>query len=145
METAVPPTDGDALQQNATLPAQQARAVVGLLGGLSITEAAKVAGVNRATVHRWLKDDFSFQAAVNRGRRELREALQSRLMNLAEDAISCLEQAVQAGDGKTALALLKGLGFLGGKPISIPSGDPDELRDQHEEQVARRKLLSVRR
>ncbi len=101
--------------------------------------------MNRATVHRWLKDDFVFQAVVNQGRRELRDALETRLMKLASEAVSCVEQAIIDGDGKTALTLLKGLGLLRGKPISIPSGDPDELQDQHEENLARRKLFSVRK
>src|SRR5438046_1747190 len=66
------------MQQNATpagtLSGTQERALTMLLSGKSITDAATAAEVDRTTVHRWLKEDFGFQAALNRGRRELREA-----------------------------------------------------------------------
>lgn len=134
--------DCDTSQHNLTLPLQQAQAVVGLLGGLSVTDAAKAAGVSRATVHRWLKDDFTFQAAVNQGQRELQEALQCRLLNLAEDAVSCVEKVLQAGDGKAALALLKGLGFLKCRSLPIGSSDPKELEARHKEEIARNRFRS---
>jgi transposase-like protein len=52
--------------QNATpesLTPAQDTAIVALLAGKTITDAATAAGVDRATVHRWLKDDLAFLAA----------------------------------------------------------------------------------
>src|SRR3954470_11486988 len=122
-------------RQNATptggglTPAQEG-AVAALLAGKTVTEAAAAAGADRTTVHRWLKDDFAFLAAYNRGRREMREALQGRLMALADKAVGAVESAVAAGDGKAALALLKGLGLLPGRATGIGSDDPEELASE---------------
>jgi hypothetical protein len=100
-----------------------------LLSGKSITEAATTAEVNRTTVHRWLREDFGFQAALNRSRRELRETMQARLMAIAGKAADAVERSIDQGDGKTALSLLKGLGLLPGEPGKIDSDDPAELAD----------------
>lgn len=95
-----------------------------------MTDAAATAEVDRTTVHRWLKEDFAFQAALNRSRRDLREALQARLLGLAEKAAECVERSLAAGDSKAALALLKGLGLLPGELAKIGSDDPADLADK---------------
>ena len=111
----------------ATLTPAQEKALAALLAGKSVTDAAATAEVDRTTVHRWLKDDFAFQAALNRGRRDLRDAMQSRLMALAERAADVVERAITDGDGRTALALLKVLGLLSGEAPKIGSADPEDL------------------
>jgi hypothetical protein len=105
-------------QQNATLfeglsPAQQ-KAVTALLGGRTVTAAAKAANVDRTTIYRWLRDPYdpAFRNALDQGRQELQAALKTRLLGLANNATDCLEGAMKAGDSKAALALLKGLGLL---------------------------------
>ena len=120
------------MQRNATpsadaLTPNQDKALAALLAGKSVTDAAAAAEVDRTTVHRWLKDDFGFRAAFNRERHRLREAMQSRLMTLAEKAMECVERSIADGDGKAALALLKGLGLLPGEPPNIGSEDPADL------------------
>jgi hypothetical protein len=114
--------------QNATLepltPAQET-AIAALLAGRTVTNAAEAAGVDRATVHRWLREHFGFQAAVNAGRRELREGVHTRLERLAEKAAGCVEKAIDGGDVKAALEILKGLQVLA--PTSIGSEDPEQL------------------
>jgi transposase-like protein len=55
------------------LSGAQEKAIEALLAGKSVTEAAIAAGVDRTTVHRWLKD-VRFEVALGRARRELREA-----------------------------------------------------------------------
>jgi len=131
------------MQQNTTgketsgphLPPQQIRALVALLGGARITAAAEASGVDRTTVHRWLREDWHFQAALNRGRRELKDAIEARLLCLAEQAAETVEQAIQRGDSRAALSLLKGLGLLGKQPIAVGTDDPDALQAE----AARRK------
>src|SRR5262245_58154226 len=126
------------MRRNATpealpLSPNQEKALAALLAGKSVTEASAAAEVDRTTIHRWLKYGYTFQAELNRGRRELREAMHSRLMCLAEKAVESVEWAVSDGDGKTALALLKGLGLLTGEPLPIDSDDPEELAAQARE------------
>jgi hypothetical protein len=95
-----------------------------LLTGASATAAAKAAGVNRRTIWHWIRADVEFQAALNGGRRELRESSQARLESLAEPAVKAVEKALTDGDVRTALSVLRGLGLLGREPASIGSDDP---------------------
>ena len=37
--------------------------------GATVVSAAEAAGISRETVHRWNREDWAFQAAVNRARR----------------------------------------------------------------------------
>lgn len=111
------------------LEAKQVVALESLLRGATATEAARVAGVDRRTIFRWLRTDFQFQAAVNRGRRELREAAMMRLERLTDSAVTALERALGQGDSRLALVVLRGLGFLNGV-AGIGSEDPDALAQE---------------
>ena len=93
---------------------KQVVALESLLRGSTATEAARTAGVDRRTLFRWLRSDTEFQAAMNRGRREAREAAMLRLEWLAESAVTALEQALGGGDTRSAITLLRGLGLLDG-------------------------------
>ena len=64
------------------------------------------------TVHRWLREDFAFQAAWNRDRQELHRGTFARLERLAAKAADCLEKAIDGGDVKAALMVVKGMGIL---------------------------------
>ena len=133
----IQPPQRNTTHRNATkrepsrdLPANQQQALGALLGGASVTTAAEVAGVDRTTVHRWLRADFEFRAALNGGRRELHQALQARLDGVAQRAVEAVSSAVDSGDPKTALALLKGMGLLDGRRAAIGSEDPEVLREE---------------
>ncbi len=129
----------NAMQRNATLESlsrAQATAVEALLAGKTITAAAAAAGVDRATVHRWRKDDFAFQAELNSGRRELRSAAFGNLERLAAKAADCLEKALDQGDVKAALEVLKRLQLFALDPIG--SEDPAELAAEAELDAAAR-------
>ena len=80
--------------QNDTLSPAQVTVLAELLAGRTITDAATAAGVDRVTVHRWLREDFAFQAAWNRDRRELHRTAYDRLERLAAKAVGCLEKAI---------------------------------------------------
>jgi hypothetical protein len=126
-------SDRNKTQQNATvlepLTVAQETAVAALLAGRTITDAAADAGVDRATLYRWQNENFAFMAAVNAGRRELRKSVHTRLERLAEKAAGCVEKAIDGGDVKTALEILKGLQVLA--PFSIGSEDPAELAEEN--------------
>ena len=62
------------------LGARQTRALAELLGGSTVTSAAKAAGVDRSTVHRWLREDFTFQASLNAARRDMQREVGHRLL-----------------------------------------------------------------
>ena len=84
--------------------------------------------MDRVTVHRWLREDFAFQAAWNRDRRELRRAAYNRLERPAAKAANGLEKAIDGGDVKAALEIVKGMGILA--PSLIGSEDASELASE---------------
>jgi hypothetical protein len=138
-------TDRHETPRNATLSPTQAIAVAALLAGKTVTAAAADAGCDRATVHRWLREDHVFRASLNAGRRELRDAVTCRLERLAEKAAECVEKAIDDGDVKAALGVLKGLQVLA--PAAIGSADPTELAADDQlhalEQAANRQQREV--
>lgn len=97
------------------LEPRQLTAIESLLTGSTITDAATAAGVDRGTVHRWLKDDLDFQATLNGRRAALYQEFSDRLAGLAPRAIDVLAGALDMGDVKAAVSILKGLGLLSGE------------------------------
>jgi hypothetical protein len=114
--------------QNDMLSPAQVKVLAELLTGKTITAAAAAAGVERVTVHRWLREDFAFQAAWNRDRQELHREAYARLERLAAKAVDCLEKAIDGGDVKAALVVAKGMGFLA--PKTLESDDAEVLATQ---------------
>ncbi len=122
----------NATQSGGELAPPQTAALASLLTGCTVTAAAEAAAVDRSTLHRWLREDYTFQAAYNRGRRELHEAAATGLLVLAEDAAAALRQGIRDGNVPAALAVLKGLGLLAGQAPLIGSDDTAVLRPQAE-------------
>jgi hypothetical protein len=91
----------------AELPPAQIAALDSLLAGKTATAAAAAAGISRTTLYAWLGKDFRFQAALNRGRRDMRQALNCRVEQLAAEAADCVAGAVRRGDVKAALEILR--------------------------------------
>lgn len=115
---------------SSTLSPSQERALVALLAGQSVTEAAKAAKVTRQTVHRWMRSP-DFLAALNAGRNDLRLELESKLENIASRAIGNVERSVREGDTRVSIALLKGLGLLGGRAPVVGTESAAEIRADH--------------
>ena len=115
------------LDPEEELTPTQLAALEALAAGSTVTAAAATAGMNRVTVHRWLRDDFSLQATLNRARRDLREAAMARLLKLGESAAITVEEAVAQGDVSVAMAVLKGLGMLSEHAARVGPGDPEKL------------------
>ena len=102
------------------------------MGGNSITRAAEIAQVDRSTVHRWLRRDCKFQAVLNRERREFIDAVEARLLRIARNASEAVSQAIEGGDTRTALIVLKSLGLLVKNAIVTGNENPDILREESE-------------
>ena len=128
------PLERATMSRNGTpingVSAKQARAIAQLVNGATVTKTAKAAGVGRSTLHRWLREDWNFQAAHNAARRDLQREVESRLLSLAHAACETVATAIGAGDARTALAILKGIGVLPGNPPAIGCEDPDELQEE---------------
>ena len=127
------------MPQNATpnherevLTPEQINALERLLVGETVTATAKAVGIDRSTLHRWLRKDFEFQAAFNRRKREIAEAVQVRLLSVADKAAAVVGNAVEHGNLNAALAVLRGMGGLSGTPVSAGCEDPEILREEAE-------------
>ena len=120
------------------LTPQQASVLGLLLMGIPTTKAARMTGVGRATVYRWMKQD-EFQAMLNRGRRERMTAVETQIDALTPLAVNAVAQSLSGGNERLGLQMLKGLGFLKGEPAVIGSSDPAEVaaarknKDQYKE------------
>jgi hypothetical protein len=112
------------------LTPQQERAVGLLLGGATVTAVAAGVGVSRETVHRWLRRDWPFVAAMNQGRRELHEAASARLAGVCGRAVENLARAVEEGDLKASLFVLKGFAVPIGQtyPLAHANDEPGHWR-----------------
>ncbi|HEY2588140.1 MAG TPA: hypothetical protein VGI81_20520 [Tepidisphaeraceae bacterium] len=90
----------------------QESALAALRSGSSFPQAAEQAGVNRATIYRWVQRDAAFRAAYNAWQRELVESAHARLLKLSERAVEVLEDAIKRRDKDIAYKMLKHLGVL---------------------------------
>jgi len=125
-----------------SLSATQIQAIRHLISGESISSTAGSLGVNRATIHRWLKDDLAFRASLNRAKTELSESIDARLHQISSRALDTVQEALEDGDRKVAIAVLKGCGFLDGRRSDIGSTSEAILEVEDNEN---RELLSMRR
>jgi hypothetical protein len=85
------------MHQNATfddpeavLSGPQIIALQALLSGETRTEAARLAGVDRTTLYRWLNNDAHFVAAYLNRKIEVAGAVTARLQHLAGEAVNAL-------------------------------------------------------
>jgi transposase-like protein len=98
-----------------SLRTRQVMAFQALIGGKSIAAAARAAGVNRATVHRWIKDDPNFKAALARQADEQMAAAREQLKNSVEPAARNIHQAVRQGHVAASMQVLKSVGLMGAR------------------------------
>lgn len=96
----------------AALPDPQRRVLLRLTNGASIANAGLGCGVCRVTVYRWIKKPGPFRTAYNLWRRELVESSQTRLLQLLDDAVDAIQNAVIDGKVDVAMELLKTMGAL---------------------------------
>jgi hypothetical protein len=95
------------------LNARQERAVDLLAEGMRIGEVAQAVGCDRVTLWRWSQEP-GFVAALNQRRQDLWHATSDRLRSLLPRAFDVIDEALAAGDSRSALGLLKlaGVGHI---------------------------------
>ena len=76
------------------LTPKKRKALEALLTCGDVSQAARVAGVSRESLYRWLKEE-TFQAALNTGTRQALESLSRTLVTLGEKAADTLRQALE--------------------------------------------------
>jgi hypothetical protein len=121
------------------LSPEQENAIDLLILGKPDREVAELAGVARETVWHWRHEHPVFMAALERRRAEVWRQPQERLRSLLSKAVDNLGHAVESGDLKASIELLKAVGMYGdGTMNAIHEQDPEILiRQQAEAQVDR--------
>jgi hypothetical protein len=121
------------------LSVEQENAIDVLLTGKTDRETAEAVGVSRWTVQRWRTQHPLFMATLQQKRAEVWRGAQEKLRSLMMKAVENLATAVESGDLKASIELLKAVGMYGdGTMNAISEQDPEKLiRQQTAAQVDR--------
>ena len=99
----------DKIQQSSThseeLSPSQITAIAAITSGATITEAASKAGIDRSTIHLWLKQDAVFVAELNRAKLDQLETLHAELRSLAGEATHTLRELLTTPETPPAIRL----------------------------------------
>ena len=101
----------------------QLNAIDILVQGKTDQETALAVGVTRETVTRWRNDNPHFAAELNKQRRSIWAASHDRLRSLAGKAVDTLEAALDSGDSRIAVEVMKAVGLYG--QVKPPGGPAD--------------------
>lgn len=120
------------VKEGQELTPQQEQVITLLLSGKTQKEAAEDVGMAAETVSRWMSGDAQFVAMLNLRRRELWEMNRDRLRNLAEEAITTMEDIMQTSgnDGVRLRAAMAVLQQVGQFQESAGSADPERIELQ---------------
>jgi hypothetical protein len=117
------------------LSIEQRNAIDLLLTGATDAEVAEAITRDRTTVWQWRHEHPLFRAELERARAEVWRAPTERLRSLIAKAVANVAQAVEGGDVKMSVELLKIVGLYGdGSMHAICEQDPDKLLDELVEQ-----------
>ncbi|GHT01920.1 hypothetical protein AGMMS50276_31070 [Synergistales bacterium] len=87
-------------------------AINALIGGASVTEAAKAAGYSRETLSRLLHGNVFFQAELNKRRAETKNIVMNKLLGLLERVIEGVEGAIKNTETPPGVVLQSGLAVI---------------------------------
>ena len=127
------PNGVDATPADRLTP-QQAAVCDLLAGGRTLTDAAAVVGVDRATVSQWTNHNLLFQASLNQRRQQLWADIVEGLRGLLPQALAVLQEELEGqGPGRltAAVHLLKCTGLYG--QVGAPTG-PATVEDVEQAQ-----------
>ncbi len=117
---------------SAELSQSQITAIAAITAGSTIMEAASKAGIDRSTIHLWLKQDAVFVAELNRAKLEQVQLVKDELRALAVDATRTLRDLLTAPETpptirlRAAVAVLQAVGGL--EPEKIGPTDAGEVQ-----------------
>jgi transposase-like protein len=122
METQRAQSGGQRSRQDTVIEA--------LVSGMNISQTARLVGVDRRTIERWLQN-AEVVARLNGRRREVWDRLHDRVRTLVDQALGVFEQALEEGDFEAAREALRIWGPAVAQGLrNIGSADPADLRRQ---------------
>jgi len=125
------------------LTIEQQNAIEGLILGQSDRDVAAAVGVSRETVWHWRHEHPVFMATLERRRAEVWRVPQEQLRSLLGKAVANVAAAIEGGDLKASIEVLKAVGMYGNATMNaIHEQDPALLIAQAAEQRVRREGIS---
>ncbi|HWR49866.1 MAG TPA: SEC-C metal-binding domain-containing protein [Bryobacteraceae bacterium] len=90
----------------------KSKVAAALAQGMSVSAAARDAGIHRTTIHHWQRTSKEFCAAVEQARREFTESLHDDMLDLAHAAVRTLQDLLSNPDTPPAVRLKAALAVL---------------------------------
>jgi hypothetical protein len=137
------PEEVSVLRSSTSLSPEQCLALKNLMSGQSMSQAAMGAGVCRTTLYYWMNQDPEFRAAHNAWKRDTFDSAHSSVLALTEPAIRAVAAALEAGDAKTGLSILKSLGLLSRPEPGSTSADDVRTEQRIEQKKQEKKLRNA--
>ena len=124
------------------LTIQQERAINLITAGRTDQETAEAVGKHRVTITRWRLNSPSFQAALNRRRREILGASTERLRSMVPKILGVIEQRLDKQELgiKTAIQLLKIFKLDAGSASDFGPVDAEEIIEKQVQERLAEKL-----
>lgn len=115
----------------------QLKAIEALAAGATYGAAAAAAGVDRATLYRWRRDDAAFIAGLNRALRDRADAMRAELRGLASEAVETIRELMRGGpEGVRLRAAQAALSVSGGLEVpSYGATEAEAIREEWERQA----------
>ena len=111
-DTPAPPAEDEQVYEFSDLSPAQQVAVHAFYVGKPLAEVATLTQCSEACVRGWLCQDRHFFTVLSALQFERIQHLKYRILALIEQAMHIVQKAIEAKDGRIALALLRGLGFM---------------------------------
>lgn len=83
-----------------------------LLAGLSPASAARVAGVHRSTVSRWISQGGEFHRLLRQEQGKRLRDTKREARSIAAEAANVVARAIRCGDVRAAITVLRALGVF---------------------------------
>lgn len=106
-----------------------------LLSGTAVNQTAREVGVAERTLRRW-RTNPHFQAEFNRQRCQMYESAQLRLQGMTNKAIDVLAKALNDGNLRAAIELLKIVGISSAASKIETETDPEQIVRRQAEKMA---------
>jgi uncharacterized protein (UPF0147 family) len=145
----------DTIQHNPALSAfspVQAKVILALAQGQTITQAAKSAEIHRSTIHEWLKNDSAFRDAVAKSRQEYIQTLKDQMTELSALALNTLRALLEDPNTPASVRLRAALAILErpchpdpvwSLPASVHTPEDDKFRQNYAELEADMKIARL--
>ena len=115
------------------LSQQQLTALEALVKGATVTDAAKLAGVHRSTVHNWCTDLAGFTAALRHSRIQTVQAIEDGLQSMATLALDTIRHLLESEKTPPSIRLKAAQSILAAvKDLSLPPrmSECDQIENQ---------------